>query len=194
MTANAIQARMPFPIVGLTPIEPAEANAYLREWGHKLGPVNRPFRMEAWALEVDGRPVCVAVSASTVSSEVAAYRDEPGPDGKPRRVEVGRWRRTEAVELARLCAEPGNTWVNRAMLRLWREVLAPRWACWPVKAAISYSKNATHTGDLYRFDGWEKCQEDAGSSGGGRHSRKRCATDAVYGPKTLWVWRYGEKA
>lgn len=169
----AVQPRLlTVPVAGVLPITPDEANDHLVAWGHKLGPVNRPFRMEAWALEVDGRPVVVAVSASAVSDTVAGFR------------------RTEVVELARQCAAPGCAWANRVMLRLWREVLAPRWDCWPVKAAISYSKNGMHKGDLYRFDGWEKVTETAGSGGGGSWSRPRYATDAVHGPKTLWLWRY----
>lgn len=81
-------------------------------------------------------------------------------------------------------------WANRVMIRLWRETLAQLWPCWPVKAAVSYSHNGMHTGDLYRFDGWARWKTDAGSSGGGTWGRVRSNTDAVYGKKTLWGWRY----
>lgn len=160
------------PVAGVLPIEIDQANALLIQWGHKLGPVNRPFRQEAYALEVDGQPVSVAVSGSIVSATVAGYR------------------RTEVVELTRLCSDPAHSWATRVLLRLWRELLAPRWDCWPVRAAISYSHNTMHRGDLYRFDGWEKGRGDCGSSGGGAWSRQRYATDAVRGSKTVWVWRY----
>lgn len=163
---------MTVPITAVIPIDIDRANALLSQWGHRLGPINRPFRMEAYAFEIDGSPVNVAVSASIVSSTVAGYQCQ------------------EVVELARLCADPAFAWSNRVMLRLWRETLAPRWKCWPVKAAISYSHNAMHRGDLYRFDGWTKIREDAGKSGGGAWSRPRYATDAVMGSKTLWLWRY----
>lgn len=103
---------------GLFPVPVGYANQLLADWGHKLGPVNRPFRSEAFALDVDGRPIAVAVSASIVSASAAGYA------------------RQEAV------------------------------------------------------DGWEKVREDCGSSGGGAWSRKRSATDAVQGAKTLWLWRY----
>lgn len=173
VSAPAVQLRLlDLPMVGLMPIEVDEANQLLVAWQHKLGPCNRPFRQEAFALELDGRPISLAISASAVSATVGGYA------------------RTEVVELARLCALPGNRWANRVMLRLWREVCAPRWACWPVRAAISYSKNAEHRGDLYRCDGWERLQEDCGSSGGGTWSRRREPGEPVDGTKTLWVWRY----
>ena len=98
------------------------------------------------------------------------------------------YQRGQLVELARLAS--CERWANRVMLRLWREVCAPRWACWPVAAAISYSHNAMHTGNLYRFDGWEKFSDDCGSSGGGTWSTKRTRNSAHAGSKTLWVWRY----
>lgn len=158
------------PIVGLYPCHVDDANAWLVRWQHRLGPVHRPFRQEAFALEIAGDVVAVAVSASIVNGPVAGFE------------------RDEVVELARLGA--GLPWANRVMLRLWRECAAPRWGGWPVKAAVSYSHNAMHPGNLYRFDGWEKVTETAGSHGGGCWSRKRYATEAVYGRKTLWVWRY----
>lgn len=171
MTA-ALQLRLlDVPIVGIHPIDMWNANRLLVEWGHKLGPCERPFRQEAYALEVDARPVAVAVSASIVNGPVAGYD------------------RQQVVELARLGAS--ERWANRVMLRLWRECCAPRWACWPVLAAVSYSVNAMHSGDLYRFDGWEKVRDDAGGSrGGGTWTRKRDANEPVVGKKSLWVWRY----
>jgi hypothetical protein len=159
------------PMFGLYPIPMADANALLLEWGHKLGPCNRPFRQDAFGIEVQGRVSAVAVSASIVHGPVAGFTTQ------------------QVVELAR-CASC-LPWLNRVMIRLWREVCAPTWPCWPVLAAVSYSKNSMHKGDLYRFDGWEKIKENAGSSGGGAWSRKRYAGDAVHGSKTLWLFRYG---
>lgn len=162
-------ALFPMPLVGLYPTTLEEANRLLVEWGHRLGPVNRPFRSEAFVLELDGHSLAVSVSASIVSAKVAGYH------------------RKQVVELARLAGEP---WATRVMMRLWREVCAPRWHSWPVHAAVSYSHNAMHRGDLYRFDGWERISDNCGSSGGGSWSRPRYATEAVYGKKTLWLWRY----
>lgn len=176
MTAYPMPATQPMlfaaPIAGVYPIGMGEANELLVRWEHRLGPINRPFRSEAYALMLDQRPVAVAVSTSIVNGPVAGYE------------------RQEVVELGRLCAEPGNRWANRVMLRVWREVAAPRWKCWPVKAAVSYSHNAMHRGDILRTDGWTKVRDDCGSSGGGLWSRKREQGEAVYGSKSLWVWIY----
>ena len=160
------------PIAGVYPIGMREANQLLARWEHKLGPINRPFHSEAYALLLDQRPIAVAVSTSIVHGPVAGYA------------------RQEVVELGRLCAEPGNTWANRVLLRLWREACAPRWQCWPVRAAISYSHNAMHRGELYRHDGWRRVKDDCGSAGGGLWSRPREQGQAVYGKKTLWVWAF----
>ena len=161
------------PIVGLMPIALQDANRCLDVWGHQLGPVWRPFRSEAFGLELDSRLISVAVSASTVSATVLKYR------------------RGELVELARLCSHLDARWATRIMLRLWRQVCAPRWESWSVKAAVSYSHNAQHRGGIYRFDGWTKVKDDCGSSGGGTWTRKRTDQDAAMGKKTLWLWRYG---
>src|SRR3972149_2228405 len=100
------------PIAALMPITVLSANELLEKWGHYLGAVNRPFRQEAYALELDGRPISVTVSGSIVSDHVLEYGRE------------------EVVELARLCSSPEHRWATRVMLRLWREVAAPRWRCW----------------------------------------------------------------
>ena len=163
------------PIAGVNKIEVGRANELLCRWGHKLGPINRPFLMEAFALEVEGEPVAVAVSASIVHGPVAGYVTQ------------------EVVELARLAAS--NSWANRVMLRLWREVCAPRYAAWTPKAAVSYSHNTLHSGDLYRFDGWVKVSDRKGSTGNGGNWGRRgkgYANETIHGLKTLWVYEYVE--
>lgn len=175
MNRLGFQEQIPLLHVSMVELVPGSielANLLLVDWGHRLGAVNRPFRQEAWLLELHGEPISVSVSGSIVSGNVAGYRRE------------------EVVECSRLCSAPNFSWATRIMLRLWREVCAPLWKCWPVKAAISYSHNAHHRGDLYRFDGWEKVREDCGSNGGGSWSRKRYATDVIAGCKTLWIWCY----
>ena len=112
---------------------------------------------ESYAFEVQSEPIGVAVSASIVSDHVQQYRRE------------------EVVELARLCVNPDHRWATRVVLRLWREVAAPRWKCWPIRAAVAYSQTRRHEGDIYRFDGWTLKADGAGSSGGGSWSRKRYA-------------------
>lgn len=171
------------PLLGTAPaafdsIELAEANALLVAWQHRLGPLARPFGMLAYALLLDGRPVSVAISASTISATVR--------DGAGRQ-----YRRGQLVELARLCAAPGYSWANRVMLRVWREVFGPRWPYWPPELAVSYSQNAHHRGGLYRFDGWERASERCGDwRGRSTWSARREPGHPAAGPKTLWLWRY----
>lgn len=158
------------PAAGLAVVPLNEANRLLAAWGHDLGPVHRPFGSQAWVLHVGAEPVSAAVSVSTVSAVTAGYL------------------RTQLVKLGRLCSR--EPWANRVMLRLWREVAAPRWPYWKPFAAVSYSLNSRHDGQLYRFDGWTKITAGAGSHGGGAWSRPQYAAPAAHGPKTLWLWRY----
>lgn len=161
------------PVVGIYPATMTRANELLTRWAHKLGPVNRPMcRQEGWEMRVDGEPVSVAVSAPIVSATVQGFD------------------RTDVLELARLCAQPGNTWANRVMLRIWRESLALKYQCWTPVAAVSYSVNTMHKGNLYRHDGWRLVTESAGSNGGGTWSAVKQPGDPGYGKKTLWMWDY----
>jgi len=159
------------PLVGLYPVGIDEANALIAgRWQHDLGPCERPFGQQAFVLEVNGTPAAATISASIVNGPVAGYE------------------RQQIVELARLAGEP---WATRMMIRLWREVCAPIWPYWPVEAAVSYSLN-TKTGNLYRFDGWDRITSTAGSTGGGSWSTRRNPDDPRRGSKTLWCWRYPE--
>ena len=157
---------------GLTSIPLATANRLLATWGHYLGACQRPFGAEAWALEVAGEPLSVAVSASTTSSTAAGYE------------------RRQLVELARLCTAPTARWATRPMLRLWREVAAPAWSYWRPTAAVAYSQNNRHDGSIYRFDGWTRHTCGSASGGGGTWSRRRDDGHAARGRKTLWLWRF----
>lgn len=164
------------PVCGLVPVSIGEANQLLSRWGHYLGPSTRPFGQEGWVLDVDGRAVSVAVSASTVSRTVAEFF------------------RGEVVELARLCSDPAERWATRPMLRLWRQVAAPRWSYWPVKAAVAYSATRRHEGDVYRWDGWTSSTAAGRGGGGGTWTARRDRDHVAAGPKRLWVWRYEEVA
>lgn len=170
------------PMVALSPLGISDANRLLLAWGHNLGPCNRPYTQRAYALELDGEPISLAMSGSMISEHAR---------GVTKLGEALLLLRSACVELTRLCSAPGYSWATRVMLRLWREVCAPRWPDWEVKAAVSYSQNALHAGNIYRLDGWERINEHCGTgSGGGSWTRKRYAGDAAAGSKSLWVWRY----
>jgi hypothetical protein len=171
------------PVAGLVPVHVDHANDLVERWGHNLGPCERPFHQEAWVLDVDGRSVAAAVSASTVSASTVSAHVRNAKTGET-------LERGEIVELARLCADPAERWATRPMLRLWREVAAQRWSGWPVAAAVAYSQNRRHDGDMYRWDGWSLWNEDSGSSGGGTWTKGRGADDEVSGRKRLWVWKF----
>ncbi len=177
MTTSPLQPRLlEYHMCGVSPVPAKEANALLTEWGHYLGPVNRPCRQGAYALYVGDQPVSVAVSASTVSPRVEQYR------------------RAEVVELARLCTKPDEPWASRVMLPLWRELCAPRFCGWEVRAAVAYSSNRRHNGDMYRFDGLSRCGGERGTTrAGGNWGRHITADHPGAGPKTLWIWEYGQE-
>ena len=173
----AYQPLLIAPAAGLAQVPLSAANALLAGWGHYLGECHRPFGAHAWVLEIAGEPVSVAVSASTVSATVAGLR------------------RTEVVELARLCTAPTARWATRVMLRLWREVAVPAWPYWAVVAAVAYSQNGRHDGSIYRFDGWTKVGDNRGHEAGphARWSRRRTEENPARGRKTLWTYRYETK-
>lgn len=164
--------------VAVIPIEKSKGNELLDRWGHSLGPCNRPFGQDHWALVVNGCLTSVAVTASTVSPTVT---DEAG------RV----WPRKEVAELARICTKPGENWATRPMLRFWREVLIHRWTHWPVSMAVSYATPGK-AGHIYRHDGWVRVREVKRSNpGAGSTWSKPSATDTMGdGRKTLWVYRH----
>jgi hypothetical protein len=154
------------PIAHLEAITRADANRLLDRWGHKMGGFTRPtFAIEAHhALFQNGEPIALA-STSEPAREVV------GQSGV---------RRDQVVELARLCAARRD--LNRAMLRLWRELILPAYLSAHRRSwAVSYQDEAHHTGDIYRFDGWI----DIGRGGGG-------GTDARSGRKgrKMRIWGY----
>ena len=155
------------PVVTWDRCENELADRLLVEWGHWLGACNRPFGRQSWALWLNGEPVSVAVSASTVNARCGGYE------------------RQEVVELARLCSHPEHRDMTRVALRLWRKTAAGAWAAryWPVRAYVSYANAIRHRGDIYRFDGWRKVADVPGGVAGGGWSRGK-----VYEPKSVWVY------
>lgn len=162
-----------FPIAHFDLIENSLADEKLVAWGHWLGGCNRPFGRQSFGLYVEEQLLAVAVSASTVNAR------------------CGGLDRQDVVELARLCADPGNRDLTRVALRLWRKVAGPCWSrrYWPVKALVSYANAVRHKGDIYRFDGWTKVADVRGGKAGGNWTRGK-----TYEAKAVWVYELGRSA
>lgn len=152
-----------FPLASFDEIALGEANDLLVRWGHRLGAMERPTYEElpAYALMHAREPVAVAMAASLVREHVGGG--------------LGHLNRTNAIELARLCAaRPG---LCRVALRLWREFVLPATG---YVNAISYQDADLHNGNTYRFDGWQR----AGFSSSGTDQR----TGRKGRRKWIWVW------
>lgn len=133
------------PLVSFDAIDEGELNACLVQWGHKMGPLNRPteYGFGAHGLRHNGRLVAVAAWSALVRENCAGMTFLP---------------RQTTTELSRVCAERPD--LCRVIVRLWREFVFPgvcdaRGHKW----AVSYQDADLHSGDLYRFDGWLKLGE-----------------------------------
>jgi hypothetical protein len=166
-----------------------DANTLLRAWEHPLGPYERAYQGDAWGMAVDGQAVALAISSSTVSAPVLSEKDAE------RAGVSGKLVRSEVVELSRIARHPAHPGAMRAMLRLWRDYLGPRWACCKPRrgetpvAAVSYALPGK-AGNCYRFDGWTKIGLRKPSGGGGTWSKRPKAADIADGRKTMWVYEY----
>jgi hypothetical protein len=160
---------MLFPLLTWDIIPNSDADKALEQWGHWLGGCNRPFGRQSFGLFLDGYLVSVAVSASTVNAKCGGFD------------------RKDVVELARLCSDPKHRDMTRVALRLWRKTAAKAWKYWEVRAYVSYSNSARHTGDIYRFDGWKKIGDVPGGVAGGGWNRGK-----TYHAKGVWVFELGE--
>lgn len=159
---------MLFPLVSVVSIEMEAANELLVSWGHRIGPCLRPdFGSWAHALLIEQQPVAVATTHTLVRERVGGG--------------LSQLTRENAVELSRLCATPGSSYC-RPLLRLWREAIFPRipLASGALRWAISYQDAALHSGNLYRFDGWQRA--GFGSSGRDQRSGRRGRA------RWIWVW------
>jgi antitoxin VapB len=147
------------PIQHIEAIEMDEANRMLTAWEHKMGPCNRPIgTLVAHGMFVHGKITALVVTADLVAATCAGFT------------------RSEAIELARLCAS--RTDLCRPMLRLWREFVFP---CFGKPWAVSYQDEALHSGNVYRFDGWVQLRENCRSGTDARSGRKGRS-------KTVWGW------
>jgi hypothetical protein len=141
-----------------------EANACLVAWKHRMGPFRRPDfggKARAHGLRHHGELVAITIADRAISEHVAGIRRE------------------DVIELARVCAVRRN--LNRVVVRLWREfVLPPMAREWGASWAVSYQHATMHSGDLYRFDGWQ--QLGRSSSGTDKRSGRRGYS------KVIWGW------
>lgn len=150
-----------FPLITFDTIEIDQANQCLSDWGHKMGPINRPFGAPvAYALCHNGEPKALAISSPLIGERVGNCH----------------WMtRKNTIELSRLCAE--NDRLCRVALRLWREFVFPTTG---KEWAVSYQDGNLHTGNTYRFDGWKK----VGRSRSGLDRRS-----GLQGrDKVIWQW------
>lgn len=149
------------PLVSFDAIDQDDLNRCLVEWGHRMGPLNRPTPSVAHGLRHDGRLVAVTATDHLAAANVAGFS------------------RQQAVELSRVCAERPD--LCRVALRLWREFVFPamarvRGCTW----AISYQDAALHSGNLYRFDGWVRLAFS--------HSGTDTRTGRPGRDKFVWGW------
>jgi antitoxin VapB len=150
-----------FPVIRFERIANDEANALLVKWQHKMGPLNRPFPGEAYALIHIADPVCVVTHGCLITQHVGGG--------------LSHITRENGVELSRLCAaRPG---LCRVGLRLWREFVFPSLGC---QFAVSYQDADIHNGNTYRFDGWKRMgfSRSGTDQRSGRKGRN----------KWIWVW------
>lgn len=137
------------------------ANVLLVRWGHKMGELRRGNQgARCHALYQGDIPVGIVTASTLICPNVGGC--------------VG-LTRANTIELSRLCAvRPG---ICRVVLRLWREFVFP---ALDYQHAISYQDADLHTGNTYRFDGWQR----VGRSRSGMDTRSgRPGRD-----KWIWVW------
>lgn len=156
------------PLIHFDVIDADTLNRALVDWQHKMGALNRPqFGLfgGAHGLFHDGRLIGVCATQKMIAEETCGLS------------------RTEAFELARVCAErPG---LCRVVVRLWREFVFPA-ACTAARPhftwAISYQDEVQHSGGLYRMDGWVRLgRTRSGTDQRGREGVRRGRRKVVWG-------------
>lgn len=157
------------PVVHVDAINRDMLNDCLAGWGHRMGPLRRPVYMNEWLYGLFHNGECVAVAAAAQLIGTHA----------------GGLSRSEAFELARLCAVRPH--INRGWLRIWREFVAPAIARQHgYRFVISYQHKTMHSGNLYRFDGWQRIGESR--SGSDKRSGRRGYS------KVIWCWEFESPA
>lgn len=156
-----------FPFVAFDSVPLSVANDCLQRWGHRMGPVERPMgELAVHALFHHGEPVAVVTTHTLIRENVGGG--------------LKQLTRDNTLELSRLCAARPD--LCRVALRLWREFVFPALG-YPV--AISYQDADIHTGQVYRFDGWENVAY-ARAGGNDQRSGRRA--------RNRYVWSYPVRA
>jgi hypothetical protein len=148
-------------LVSFDSISRAELNHCLVAWDHRMGAWRRPdYREWFHGMSAGAELVGVTAAADLIKEPVAGFR------------------RSEAIELGRLCAARPN--LCRVVLRLWREFVFPSLCkAHGVKWVVSYQDADIHTGNTYRFDGWLRLA--ASRSGTDRRGGVRGRNKIVWG-------------
>lgn len=155
------------PLVSFDTIPRVEMNELLVAWGHQMGPIQRPEyrRPVDFVLREQGRPIAV-ISADTLIRETCGFK------------------RTDAFELSRLCADPARHGICSMAMKLWRTFAYPLIVrTWGTPWVISYQDAARHKGTLYRYDHWLI----VGYSTSGSDPRALPGTASVR-RKKIWGW------
>ena len=150
-----------FSLVSFDRCELAEANRLLKQWEHRMGPLHRGNQgAVCHVLLYAGEPHAVTTASDLIM--------------EPRKI-APHITRESAIELSRLCAKRGG--LCRVALRLWREFVFPTMG---KGFAISYQDADLHSGNTYRFDGWQKIafSRSGTDTRSGRPGRKK------------WIWQY----
>lgn len=155
------------PIATLQECDADDANALLREWRHKMGPLRRGdsgyAKPGVYVLLHESQPLAVATHSTLIRETCGGGLDFITRDN--------------GVELSRLCAvRPG---LCRVMLRMWRELIFPQLG---YEYAISYQDADMHNGNTYRFDGWKRSPRISSS---GTDTR---ASGLAQKGRRKWVW------
>jgi hypothetical protein len=61
------------------------------------------------------------------------------------------------------------------------------WPYWRPEALVSYANAVRHTGNIYRFDGWEKVADVKGGAAGVNSGWT--TPGKISEPKSVWVYR-----
>ena len=150
------------PLCSFERIELVQANKLLLDWQHKMGALQRGNQDAiCYGLFHEGVPVAVTTASNLITSHAGGGLDY--------------LKRENTIELSRLCASRSG--LCRVALRLWREFV---FQFLPFEYALSYQDADLHSGNTYRFDGWQRLG----------YSRSGTDTRSGRPGRNKWIWVY----